>query len=220
MREKIKYKLVIFDCDGVLSDSEPISSRLFTDMVREIGLNMSYEEAEVLFTGRSDDDCMKIVEARLGRTVRVGFIDDFNTRLLILLEADLEAVNNVDKVLEFLSDTPICVGSNAPKEKVLMSLDKLNFSSFFKGNIFSVEDVVHGKPSPELYLYAAKKMGMLPQDCAVVEDSVSGVRAGIAAGMTVFGYTERIDEKLLKDEGAVTFSSMLDLPGLLEEKTC
>jgi HAD superfamily hydrolase (TIGR01509 family) len=216
MREKIRYKLVIFDCDGVLADSEPISNRLFTDMVNELGLKLSYKISEKLFTGRSDDDCIRIVKNMLDRSVPSGFIDDFNCRLMALLDAELTAVKNVDKVLKFLSGIPVCVGSNAPREKVKRSLNKINLDCFFMDNVFTVQDVTQGKPFPELYLYAAEKMGVLPEECAVIEDSISGVRAGIAAGMTVFGYTERSDELLLKKEGAVIFDNMLDLPDLLK----
>ena len=215
MKTDIKYKLVIFDCDGVIADSEPISTRLFTDMVNELGLNLSYEESGKLFTGRSDNDCKEIVETKLGFPMPAGFINDFNCRLLVLLETELTAVKNVEKVLKLLLGTPICVASNAPRVKVKGSLRITHLSSYFNDNIFSVEDVKRGKPSPDLYLFAAEKMGIHPGQCAVIEDSVFGVRAGVAAGMTVFGYSERSDEILLKKEGAVVFNNMLDLPELL-----
>ncbi len=215
MINKIKYKLVIFDCDGVLVDSEPISSCLFTDMVNELGLCLTYKESEILFIGRSDDDCIKIVETRLGRSVPIGFIDDFNNRLLVLLDTELTAVKNVNKVLDFLQGVPVCVASNAPAKKVRCSLKLTNIDTYFNNNIFTVQDVKRGKPFPDLYLYAAEKMGIQPDECVVIEDSVFGVRAGIAAGMSVFGYTERSDEALLEKEGAVIFNNMLDLPVLL-----
>ncbi len=212
----MKYKLVIFDCDGVIADSEPISTRLFTDMVNELGLNLLYEESGKLFTGRSDKDCKEIVETRLGSPMPAEFIDDFNSRLLVLLETGLTAVKNVEKVLDLLQGTtPICVASNAPRNKVKGSLRITELGSYFNDNIFTVDDVKRGKPFPDLYLLAAEKMGIHPHECAVIEDSVYGARAGIAAGMTVFGYAERSDEVLLKNEGAVVFNDMLDLPELL-----
>ena len=267
----MKYKLIIFDCDGVLVDSEPITNRLFTDMVNELGLNLSYKESEKLFTGRSDNDCVKVIELTLGCSVPIGFMDAFNQRVIAALKMELKPVKNIRKVLDtlcqlstsnnfrqtadpssvggndfFAVEGPclhrgsrkgtrcshgrdgtlpsssvnkplaICVASNAPKEKVMTSLKTTGLNSYFDGKIFSVQDVKHGKPSPDLYLFAAEKMGVSPNECAVIEDSVFGVRAGIAAGMDVFGYTERIDEELLNNEGAVTFDKMLDLPGLLE----
>ena len=127
-------------------------------------------------------------------------------------------IKNIDKVLGFLKGTPICVGSNAPTEKVKGSLRITKLSSYFNDNIFTIQDVKRGKPFPDLYLFAAEQMGIQPEECAVIEDSVFGVSAGIAAGMTVFGYTERTDEKLLENEGAVIFNNMLDLPELLKAK--
>ena len=216
MINKIKYKLVIFDCDGVLVDSEQLSNRLFTEMVNELGLSLTCNESKKLFTGRTDDDCIKIVESMLeGRSVPTGFIEDFNNRLFVLLDTDLTAVKNVDKVLDFLQEIPVCVAANAPAKKVKRSLRLTNLSIYFNDNVFTVQDVKRGKPFPDLYLYAAEKMGIQPNECVVIEDSVFGVRAGIAAGMSVFGYTERSDEALLEKEGALIFNNMLDLPLLL-----
>ncbi len=218
LKNTMKYKLIIFDCDGVLVDSEPVSNKLFADMVNGLGLNLSNEESAQLFTGRSDDDCIKIIEERLKQKVRNDFIDDFNNRLILELEKSLNMVKNIDKVLSFLSDTAICVASNAPAMKVKHSLKITGLDIYFNNNIFTVENVNRGKPYPDIYLYAAKQMGFEPEECAVVEDSVFGVRAGVAAGMDVYGYTERIDKEILKKECAVIFNSMLDLPILFTEK--
>ena len=212
----MKYKLIIFDCDGVLVDSEPVSNKLFADMVNELGLNLSYKESAELFTGRSDDDCIKITESRLGKKIRNDFIDDFNNRLIIELEKSLKMVRDIDKVLKFLSNTAICVASNAPAMKVRHSLKITGLDTYFDNNIFTIDDVKRGKPYPDIYLYAAKQMGFKPDECAVVEDSVFGVRAGVAAGMDVYGYTERTDATLLKNERAYVFNNMFELPSLLK----
>ena len=212
-----KYKLIIFDCDGVLVDSEPLSNRIFTDKINGLGLNLSYEESEKLFTGRSDKDCLDIVSGKLGYPVPIEFMSDFNKEVLVTIETQLTAVKHVEKVLKSLCDSsiPICVGSNAPVDKVRKSLNVTNLLSFFKDNIFTVQDVKHGKPYPDIYLYAAEKMGIDPEYCAVIEDSVYGVRAGIAAGMTVYGYCERSGKKSIKKEGAIVFDNMQKLIELL-----
>jgi len=201
----------------VLVDSEPLSNRIFTDKINSLGLNLSYEESEKLFTGRSDKDCLQIVSSKLGNPVPSEFMNDFNNEILIAIETQLVAVQGIEKVLKSLCDIPtmVCVGSNAPVDKVKKSLKVTNILSYFDDNIFTVGNVKHGKPCPDLYLYAAQKMGIHPEQCAVVEDSVYGVRAGIAAGMTVYGYCERSSKESIKKEGAIVFDCMKELISLL-----
>jgi len=210
----MKPELVIFDCDGVLVDSEPIASRIFCDLINEIGLKISYEQTVIDFEGISDEDCIKIVEERIGRSVPDDFMSLHDKKLFASF---LKNLKPVEGILDALNNIllPTCVASSGPHSKMDISLGITNLKSIFKGRIFSATEVERGKPYPDLFLYAAEKMGVSPESCVVVEDSVFGVRAGISAGMTVLGYAARTKPELLTAEGASTFLRMEELPDLI-----
>ncbi|MCF8067064.1 MAG: HAD-IA family hydrolase [Desulfobacterales bacterium] len=210
----MKPGLVIFDCDGVLVDSEPIASRIFCDLVNEAGLAITYEQTVQDFEGISDEDCIKIVEERLGRPLPDNFMDQHDKKLFEAFFNDLKPIEGIHGALNQIS-IPTCVASSGPHKKMNVSLKITNLKSFFEGKIFSATEVKRGKPHPDLFLYVANKMGVAPDACVVVEDSVFGVRAGIAAGMTVLGYAARTTSDSLSAEGAVTFKKMNNLPNLL-----
>ena len=207
--------LIIFDCDGVLVNSEPIASRIFHELITEIGLNISLEETVRLFEGLSDQDSIRIVEEKLGRPVPSSFMENHDKRLFEAFSRELDPIQNISVALERIS-IPTCVASSGPYEKIRLSLGVTQLLPIFEGRIFSAVEVNRGKPFPDLFLYAAEKMGVPSKNCIVVEDSVYGVQAGVAAGMVVLGYAERTDPEVLRHNGATVFDDMLELPELIK----
>ena len=209
-------ELVIFDCDGVLVDSEPITNRIFADMLRELGLNLSNEEVYERFLGRTMSDCVALVSAQLGRAPPSDFVERYHARTKIALEAELKCVAGVAGVIESMQ-LPFCVASSGEHEKMRTTLGITGLLPHFEGKLFSATEVAKGKPAPDLFMHAAARSGVAPSRCLVIEDSPAGVKAGIAAGMTVFGYAALTKPDVLRDAGAHrVFSSMSELPALID----
>jgi HAD superfamily hydrolase (TIGR01509 family) len=206
-------RAVIFDCDGVLVDSEAISNRILAEQLTAIGLPMTPEGSVAAFMGRSWQTIVGEVERRLGRPLP----EDFSRRYLeVTFEAFAEQLEPVPGVLAALDaiDLPMCVASSGTHEKIRFTLGHTGLLERFDGRIFSATDVEHGKPAPDLFLHAAAAMGWEPRDCAVVEDSPAGVEAARAAGMTALGYAA--DGTAARLDGARVFTDMAELPGLLQ----
>ena len=210
-----KWDLIIFDCDGVLVDSEPISSGTLIEMLAEIGLSMSPQEASEVFMGLSIVSMMEIVQQRLGRPVPDGLIDQYYARMDAAFRKDLKPVAGITQALDALS-LPFCVASSAPHSKMQTTLGVTGLLQRFEGRIFSAEDVERSKPYPDLFLHAAERMGARPERCVVIEDSVPGVRAAVAAGMSVFGYARVSPPMPLEKAGGMIFKDMAELPSLLQ----
>jgi HAD superfamily hydrolase (TIGR01509 family) len=209
------YDLLIFDCDGVLVDSEPIANRVFAEALAEIGLAMSYEEVCRRFIGLSMARCLEMVEESLGRPAPEGFVDGLQTRTFeAFRRRGLAAVEGVEAVLDGL-DTPVCVASSGEPEKMRLTLGLTGLLPRFEGRMFSAVEVERGKPHPDLFLHAARRMGAEPGRCAVIEDSLPGVQAARAAGMRAFGFAARDAGERLQRAGARVFRSMRDLPSLI-----
>jgi HAD superfamily hydrolase (TIGR01509 family) len=210
-----RFALVIFDCDGVLVDSELITSRVFTKMLNELGIALTETQAFEQFVGKSMAQCLEIVAGLLGHEVPRDFVQDYHRRITRALHSELKAVPGIEAALDGLR-TPYCVASNGSHEKMQVTLGKTGLLPKFKDKLFSVSEVARGKPHPDIFLYAADKSGVPPAACAVIEDTSTGVTAGVAAGMTVFGYCAHTPARLLIDAGAhFTFDRMSELPGLL-----
>jgi HAD superfamily hydrolase (TIGR01509 family) len=211
--------LVIFDCDGVLVDSEPIANRVFADALGELGLRMSEAEMYEEFVGRSMAYCMRIVEERLGRPAPVDFVARLQERTFSAFESEgLKATDGIVEALDALDalEIPICVASSGEIEKMRFTLGLTGLLPRFEGRLFSATQVAHGKPAPDIYLFAADRMGVSPNRCIVVEDSPAGARAGLAAGMTVLGYCAHTPADVLERLGVHrTFADMRRLPDLL-----
>jgi HAD superfamily hydrolase (TIGR01509 family) len=211
----MKYELVIFDCDGVLVDSEIIANRVFAQMLDEIGLSMTLDEVLERFVGRSMQYCWEAIADLLGHEVPQKFIDDFQRRSRAALREQLQMVPGVDAVIAGLG-RPYCVASSGTHEKMQLTLGLTGLLQKFAGRLYSVTEVPRSKPFPDVYLHAAKQMGFAPSVCAVIEDSPMGVRAGVAAGMTVFGYCAQTPQQRLREAGAHRiFTHMHELPALL-----
>jgi HAD superfamily hydrolase (TIGR01509 family) len=206
--------LVIFDCDGVLVDSEPITCAVMAELVSEIGLAKTAEQCMHDYVGLWWPDCMALIEAELGRPLPAGFTKRFRKRQSIALAREVGPVAGVVEALERI-DVPTCVASNGPPEKMAITLGAAGLLDRFEGRIFSADEVDRGKPAPDLYIHAAQTLGHERGECAVVEDSPLGVEAALAAGMAAYGYSPHGDDGRLRAAGAVTFDSMEELPGLL-----
>lgn len=210
-----RFDLVIFDCDGVLVDSEAITSRVFAKMLNELGLTVTIDDVFDRFVGRSMTQCLLIIEGLLGRPVPQDFVAEYHGRSAVALKSELRAVPGIEATLQAIH-LPYCVASNGSHEKMQTTLGITGLLPKFKDRLFSVSEVARGKPYPDLFLYAAGKFGAAPAACAVIEDTPTGVTAGVAAGMTVYGYCAHTPVRRLIEAGAHhTFDSMSDLPGLL-----
>jgi HAD superfamily hydrolase (TIGR01509 family) len=206
---------VIFDCDGVLVDSEPLSNRILAEDLTAIGLPTTTEESMRDFMGRSFAAGVVLIEERLGHPVPPEFAAAYHARLFAAFEAELKPVPGVVAVLDRL-ELPDCVASSGDHVRIRRALASAGLLERFEGRIFSAEDVEHGKPAPDLFLHAAAAMGFEPARCAVVEDSPAGVEAGRAAGMTVLAYAANGAGDELAAAGAdATFTDMRELPELL-----
>jgi HAD superfamily hydrolase (TIGR01509 family) len=210
------WQLIIFDCDGVLVDSEPISNRIMAEMLTEAGLPMGLEDCYEHFMGRTMSDCVDILAARFRHRVAEDFVDDVRRRTLETLAMEVEAVPGVAAILEEIR-APLCVASSGQLVKMRTTLARTGLMHHFGDNLFSAAGMSRGKPHPDIFLHAAAAMGAEPIACAVVEDSPAGVEAGVAAGMTVFGYAALIGADRLAAAGARVFTDMQELPALLEE---
>ncbi|MEP7356798.1 MAG: HAD family hydrolase [Anaerolineales bacterium] len=208
--------LVIFDCDGVLVDSEPIATRVLQSVLGEAGLALSLEETEARFMGRSRQATIEIVEREIGRALGDEFVAGWQARVFDGFRQELRPVPGIAAALDRLT-TPMCVASGSDPARIRLSLELTGLLARFEGRIFSAADVAHGKPAPDLFLLAARTMGTAPEACAVVEDSLPGVQAAVAAGMPVWGYAARTPATLLAKAGAQVFDDMARLPDLLAE---
>lgn len=208
------FELVIFDCDGVLVDSERITNTVFAQMLNEQGLSVTLDDMFRDFVGRSMPQCLAIIEKRLCRPVPEEFIEQYEIRIKRALRNELRPVRGIKDALRAI-DIRKCVASSGSHEKIRTTLGLTGLLSQFDGAIFSVSDVQIPKPHPDVFLHAAKSMECSPAKTAVVEDTVLGVQAGIDAGMTVFGYAEITSPQPLADAGATVFQDMRDLPEFL-----
>ncbi|HXY28619.1 MAG TPA: HAD family hydrolase, partial [Acidimicrobiales bacterium] len=180
-----RHDLVIFDCDGVLVDSERLAVRTEAQILASLGWPLAEDEIVERFVGRSAAFMQGEIERAIGR--RIDWESEFESRYRDVFTRELRPVDGVAEALERI-DAPTCVASSGTHAKIRFSLGLTGLLDRFEGRIFSAEDVDNEKPAPDLFLYAARRMGHPPGRCAVVEDSVSGVRAGLAAGMSVFAF--------------------------------
>ena len=181
---------IIFDCDGTLVDSETLSTEVLVEAISEHGLHLTVPEALTAFRGGKMADCIAELETRLGRPLPATFVPDFRARSAQAFRSRLRAIEGAVELVQALSTTSvlICVASSGPMAKIELSLSLTGLLPFFDGRIFSSYDVGVWKPHPGLFLHAASALGVAPEDCAVVEDSLPGMLAGVAAGMTVFAF--------------------------------
>lgn len=198
------YDLVIFDCDGVLVDSERIANREFALLLKEIGLHFTFAEMVDTFVGNSMPRCLEIIAGHLGHAPPNDLLDRYSAMTRLALIRELRPVRGIDALLDLLDAArlPYAVASNGDHAKMDTTLGVTGLLPRFEGRRFSSADVVHPKPAPDLFLYAAGRMGVTPARCVVVEDSPLGVEGACAAGMTVIGYADLMSAERLRAAGA------------------
>lgn len=211
------YDIVIFDNDGVLVDSEPISNRVLADHLTELGHPTTYEESIRDYMGAAVHRVHDLVLERSGRRLPADFDETFHARVFAAFRRELRPTVGVPEVLAKLDaeGVPYCVASSGSHERIRVALRRTGlYEHFGEERIFSSQDVGKGKPAPDLFLHAAARMGARVERCAVIEDSPLGVRAGVAAGMDVYGYAAMTSREGLAGAHAF-FTDMRDLPALL-----
>ncbi|WP_139957249.1 HAD family hydrolase [Flavicella sediminum] len=211
----MRYKCIIFDCDGILVDTEAISVKVLMELAKPLGLELDYENAVQVFTGLSLIKCFEFIEERVVVPLPKDIEPEFRKRTFELFNKELKAIDGIHDVVSSLK-IPFCVASSGPQNKIAMNLKLTNLYTYFEGNIFSCFDLGKWKPDPAVFLHAAKTMGFKPEECVVIEDSVHGVEAAISGGFEVFGFANSRSEESLKNAGAKVFYQMKDLLALLE----
>ncbi|PVB60082.1 HAD family phosphatase [Labrenzia sp. 011] len=215
--------LVIFDCDGVLVDTERAANRNMAAIVTELGYPMSGPESQRRFMGRTLENIQEMVEELTGRSLPSDWPDQVRLRDLKAFEAGVDAIDGIEAVLDDLDRraVPYCVASSGKYRKMHTTLGSSGLLPRLKDRLFSAEDCEHGKPAPDVFLLAARTMGHRPETCVVIEDSVPGVLAAGAAGMRAFAFVEdpACDREAMRAAGATLFTAMTELPELLFSKT-
>ena len=214
-------EVVIFDCDGVLVDSEVIALAETRLALGEAGLSLSDEQVFDRFLGLSVEAIARSAAEELGGALPASFPGDLTRRILAGFENELKGVAGIGQALAGLG-ARVCVASSSSPERIRRSLAAVGYANLFEPNIFSARAVERGKPDPDLFLFAARRMGAAPEACLVIEDSVPGVKAAAAARMPVFGFTggshisgPSQGERLSAAGAALIFADMTELPDII-----
>lgn len=210
-------ELVIFDCDGVLVDSERIAVRVYVALGAELGWPLTEAEVIEKFIGRSITSNFEKITSRVGPSRAALWQERFGQLHRVAVDAELAPVNGILKALDALT-LPSCVASGGSHDTMRHTLGHTGIYPYFEGRIFSASEVAHGKPAPDLFLHAAKEMGVNPSACIVIEDSKYGVQAARAAGMRALGYAGGLTPaQWLEGPNTTVFDDMRELPRLLAE---
>ncbi|MEW2521765.1 HAD family hydrolase [Actinacidiphila alni] len=208
-------ELVIFDCDGVLVDSEKLAVKVDAFVLAAVGWPLSEAEIVERFVGRSYRDMTTAIEQHLGRALPADWDAPYRHLYQEAFDADLTEVDGVTQALDALT-LPSCVASSSSHEGLRHTLGLTGLYERFEGRIFSASEVAHGKPAPDLFLHAARTLGVEPARCVVVEDSRYGVAAARAAGMRAYGYCGGLTPaQWLEGPDTTVFDDMRELPALL-----
>lgn len=209
--------LVLFDCDGVLVDSEPISGPILADHLAAHGLPLPLEEIQARFSGCTMPDIVADIREKHGIALNEAWIQSYRDATNAAFEKELQAIPHIHAAVGAVQDAGIamCVASSGPVAKMNVSLRVTGLLQFFEGLLFSGWNVPRGKPYPDIFLHAADQMGAAPADCVVIEDSAHGIAAGLAAGMRTLAYLPEADHSLVEGQAAHPFADMRALPGLL-----
>lgn len=214
----MRPSLVIFDCDGVIVDTEKTANTVLCRWLSEAGFPVTYEESRKRFAGRSMKSVQEEIE-KDGRLLGFDLMDRWYGSLNEIFATQVEPVAHIETVVEALREAslPWCVASSAKVDKMHLTLGTTGLIEHFRDVLYSATMVPRGKPFPDLFLHAAHEMGHAPETCVVIEDSVWGTKAGIAAGMRVFSYhgDPHSDRDGLEEAGGILFDDMRDLPRLL-----
>ena len=215
----MRFEAVLFDCDGVLVDSEPVVNRVLREMLAERGWVLTEEECLALFVGKMVRDEKERIERETGQPLTEEWLAAFRARRNAALEEELLVVPNAQAAVHTVHarlDARIACASGADRHKVELQLRKVGLHRYFDGRIFSGHEMPRSKPYPDVYLAAAQALAAAPQRCAVVEDTLTGVAAGVAAGATVFAYVPQGDAEVFRRAGvAAVLTDMAQLPAVL-----
>jgi HAD superfamily hydrolase (TIGR01509 family) len=215
----VRFEAVLFDCDGVLVDSEPIVNRVLRNMLVERGWALSEAECMRIFLGKMVRDERERIERETGQPLTEEWLAAFRLQRNAALERELLVVQNAQQAVHAVHerlDARIACASGADRQKVELQLRKVGLHDYFAGRIFSGHEMPRSKPHPDVYLAAAQDLRAAPGRCAVVEDSLVGATAGLAAGAKVLAYVPHGDPAPFERAGvAAVFRDMAQLPGLL-----
>lgn len=205
-------KAVLFDCDGVLVDSEAIANRAFRDDLAERGLDLSEAEAMEIYAGRTMED-VAAEATRRGAWIEEGWVQQFYPKAFAALAEEVEAIPGVTGLVARLADMGVAmaVGSNGPVAKMEVTLGRAGLLPFFGPHVYSARDLAHPKPAPDIFLHAANALGVAPADCVVIDDGVSGVKAAQAAGIYAIGFGRGADAAKLAPYSDVVLGDMAEV---------
>ena len=209
-----KYKCIIFDCDGVLVDSETLGNQVMVDLANKYGANIDLHYAMKHFKGSFIQACIEKIEKLATESLPDTFESEYRQKSFEAFKKDIKPIEGVKKVLDNLK-TPFRVASSGPEHKIRLNLELTGLLPYFENNIFSCYTIQKWKPEPDVFLWAAETMGFKPNECLVVEDSISGVKAAKNGGFDVFGFTAHDYNNELQYEANTTFDSMYKLLGML-----
>lgn len=211
----MKYKCIIFDCDGILVDSEGISNGILIEMANSLGADIDPKDALRNFAGKSLQSVLTEIAYLIDRKLPDQFEAQYRKRTFEAFRTDLRPIEGIHELLNKIQ-VPYCVASSGPLEKIRLNLTTTGLIEKFENRMFSSYEIGSWKPNPEIFEYAAKKMGFSPSECAVIEDSIAGIRAAIKGGFDVYGFATSSNRTELKNEGAMVFSLMQELGELLK----
>lgn len=211
---RFNYQAILFDCDGVIVDTETLSSNILQRMLAEQGLELDEHTLHTKFAGHTNHENLALAESMLGHPLPKDFATKFRDEFQSSIKTSLHPIEGVLELLAAIN-CPIAMATNAQREELELKLQLINLSEAFHTR-FAVNDVSHGKPAPDLYLKAAAALNVEPKHCIVIEDSLAGIKAGVAAGATVLAYSAVLPAQAQLDAGATaTFESMVELMSLL-----
>lgn len=211
---RFPYQAILFDCDGVIVDTETLSSDILKRMLNELGLELNDHTMHTQFAGFTTQQNLILAEKMLGKPLPSNFLTDYREEFNNTIKTTLHPIEGVRELLDAIT-CPIAMATNAQRAEMELKLDLIGLTHKFETR-FAVNDVAEGKPAPDLYLAAANALQTAPEDCIVIEDSLAGIRAGKAAGATVLAYSDALPAEAQIEAGAsATFNSMAELMGLL-----
>ena len=214
----MKYKCVIFDCDGVLVDSEAITAKVLVSMAKDLGLHLDLPFFSEEFMGRSLNDITEYLEELSNGGLPENFESEYRKKTYKAFKTELKPIAGIHAVIENL-EVPFCVASSGPLEKIRNNLTTTGLIDAFQGKMFSCYEIKSWKPNPDIFLHAAGKMGYQPDECVVVEDSTVGIQAALAGGFDVLAYSKNGRSDYVDVQKVVVFEEMKALERILSRST-
>jgi HAD superfamily hydrolase (TIGR01509 family) len=209
------YKCVIFDCDGILVDSEPIGNKVMVELANALGANIDLDYAYLHFKGNSLYKCMQHIRNIIEKELPADFESEYRRISFQRFKKEIQPVEGVVDLVQSLN-VPFCVASSGPENKIRLNLELTGLLPYFENKIFSCYAIEKWKPDPEIFIWASKMMGFHSSECVVIEDSIHGVEAALNGGFDVFAFTANDLNDELQEKATKTFDSMLNLKEMLK----